>query len=103
MIECHQEVPSTHRTKSLASACIPEETGGMVQVPGLAMSVLALQPPRESGPHYSHWASASWPDTRILQRQVGHTMVKPLEIYAGTQTRGFAKESFQGQLASSST
>ena len=39
---------------------------------------------------------------RALQRQVGHTMMKPPQTYAKTQARGCAKECFQGQLASSS-
>lgn len=33
--------------------------------------------------------------TQILQRQVGHTMIKPLQIYAGTQTRGCAQDAFK--------
>lgn len=71
--------------------------------PRFGMPVLALLPPlRHAGLKCPHGASAFRLDTRVLQRQVGHTMIQPLRIYAGTQMRGCAKECFQGQLASSS-
>lgn len=71
--------------------------------PRFGMPVLALLPPlRHAGLKCPHGASAFHPDTRVLQSQVGHTMIQPLQICAGTQTRGCAKECFQGQLASSS-
>lgn len=72
--------------------------------PRFGMPVLALLPPlRHTGLKCPPGPSAFWPDTRDLQRQVGHTMIQPLQIYAGTRTRGGAKECFQGQLANSST
>lgn len=51
-----------------ASASIPEETGRQVQGRGFGMPVLALLPlPRDSGPTFPHWASASWADTRVCK------------------------------------
>lgn len=66
-------MPSIHRPKSPASASIPEETGKVVQGSGFRMPVLALLPLRD-WPQKAHWASASRPNTKVLQRQVGHTM-----------------------------
>lgn len=62
-----------------ASASVPQETGRQAQGRGFGTPVLALLPlPRDPGPTFPHWASASWPDTGFCKGKQVTTMVKPL-------------------------
>lgn len=91
------EYISVQRTwREMRSKCHQEVILHGGQWPGFGMPVRALLPPGSLWPQVPSLGLSLLACHRVLQRPVGHSMIKPLQINAGTRTRGAPTPAFKG-------